>query len=1401
MKKISLSIILFFIGICICNITFAEKYRYNSNNNNNKSLNSTTAGCAMATGSTELDLNNVRALIHTGGDMWWDLVNGTSGAKYEVPNGSGKMSLFAGAIWIGGTDVNGQLRLCALRFRDSGTDYWPGPLISRNGPEKASVTSDICAKYDKHFVITRNEVSEYRAWYNTPDSLKSVLYPNYSTPNIIKDWPAHGDVAAGYEYNLAPFKDVDNDGFYNYNNGDYPFFDLDGELPCGTNLRSERLYGDKTLWWVYNDKGNIHTESGGNAIGMEIRAQAFAFSTNDELNNMTFYNYVIINRSTFTLQDTYFGIWTDADLGEATDDYVGCDVARGLGYVYNGDEMDGDGNNRSYGVQPPACGLDFFEGPYMDPDGLNNPKGSAYCDASINGLNFYDTDPNIPEVDKNLAIDDERWGMRRFIYFNNASGAMGDPSTAVDYYNYLRGFWKDNTPLRFGGTGHSASGTVSDFMFPGYPTTDPCGWGTGGVQMGDWSEKLENNQVGDRRFVQSAGPFTLEPGARNDVTVGVVWARATSGGAWGSVMAMQKADEKAQKLFENCFKVVDGPDAPELNIIELDKKFIFHIYNLKGSNNYENIPEDYVGKDPFIVCPDNDANCDKEYKFEGYQVFQLKDESCSVNDIEDADKARLVFQCDIKNDASQLVNFEFNEELGGSTPIEKVNGQNKGIKHSFEILNDEFAKGDKRLVNHKTYYFVAIAYAYNQFKKYDPQDASSLDGQKKPYLSGRKGASGSIKTYSVIPHISNPRDNGTILNSTYGDGPKIIQLEGFGCGENALDLTQKTIDKIMAGYPWKADSVEYDNGKGPVEIKVVDPLNVVADDFVLKFDSVPSGNAGTNPYLGIIKKAKWVVYKKSDAGDPSKWIWSNSWISLTDIENEQLIPSWGISIKIKQVQQPGDDRSTEKNGFIEATMEFTDPAKPWLSFMSDGEECDPFNWIRAGTLKDATNLTCADYYNNSIPFDKSEYFEQILEGAWTPYLMASKDNIVKNVDMDVYQAQKYGLSFFSSQALLKFATYRYPSIDLVITSDKSKWTRSPVVETCEYDTTGHVFGIGMSEGSQWKFALRKHSSVDKSGLVYATDTSSSNDENSPNYIGSTGMGWFPGYAIDVETGERLNIVFGEDSRYPGENGRDMLWNPTGNTATDLYWATGGSQGDILFGGKHYIYIFGHSLKDSTSSEFMPAYDAGKRFYKQLIKVTTNLDSKKRDIWKNAIWVSIPLVNPQYANNSSSSPYGFIKSDVKIRIRMANPYCKSINTFAKDSTLTQNNNLPLYLFSTQDMSATKNDLKTAQNSLNLIRVVPNPYYGYCEYEKSQTENKIKITNLPQKCTISIYNVGGTLVKRFKKDSPLSYQDWDLRNDYGISIASGVYIIHIDAPGIGEKILKWFGALRPLDLNSF
>ena len=60
----------------------------------------------------------------------------------------------------------------------------------------------------------------------------------------------------------------------------------------------------------------------------------------------------------------------------------------------------------------------------------------------------------------------------------------------------------------------------------------------------------------------------------------------------------------------------------------------------------------------------------------------------------------------------------------------------------------------------------------------------------------------------------------------------------------------------------------------------------------------------------------------------------------------------------------------------------------------------------------------------------------------------------------------------------------------------------------------------------------------------------------------------------------------------------------------------------------------------------------------------------------------------------------------------------------------------------DLKTETNSNEAAVNALDLINVVPNPYYAYSAYEKNQIENRVKFTNLPEKCTIRIYTVSGT-----------------------------------------------------------
>jgi hypothetical protein len=149
----------------------------------------------------------------------------------------------------------------------------------------------------------------------------------------------------------------------------------------------------------------------------------------------------------------------------------------------------------------------------------------------------------------------------------------------------------------------------------------------------------------------------------------------------------------------------------------------------------------------------------------------------------------------------------------------------------------------------------------------------------------------------------------------------------------------------------------------------------------------------------------------------------------------------------------------------------------------------------------------------------------------------------------------------------------------------------------------------------------------------------------------------------------------------------------------------------------------------------------------------------------------------------------------------------------------NKNMPAYQFRLNASDAVLENLatgadarKTYQDSLlAAINVVPNPYYSYSKYETtSQLETKVRIVNLPtgiengvkQGCIIRIYTVDGTLVRTLGP-TPVNATtiDWDLHNHTGIPIAGGMYLIHVSVPGIGERVIKWFGTMRPVDLNSF
>jgi hypothetical protein len=100
-----------------------------------------------------------------------------------------------------------------------------------------------------------------------------------------------------------------------------------------------------------------------------------------------------------------------------------------------------------------------------------------------------------------------------------------------------------------------------------------------------------------------------------------------------------------------------------------------------------------------------------------------------------------------------------------------------------------------------------------------------------------------------------------------------------------------------------------------------------------------------------------------------------------------------------------------------------------------------------------------------------------------------------------------------------------------------------------------------------------------------------------------------------------------------------------------------------------------------------------------------------------------------------------------------------------------------------------DNSLAKNEIESVNVFPNPYYAVNSEEINKYNRFVTFTHLPQKAKVRLFDLAGTLVKVIEKDSPQQYLRWDLANERGFPVASGLYIAYIELPELGEtKILK-------------
>ncbi len=127
--------------------------------------------------------------------------------------------------------------------------------------------------------------------------------------------------------------------------------------------------------------------------------------------------------------------------------------------------------------------------------------------------------------------------------------------------------------------------------------------------------------------------------------------------------------------------------------------------------------------------------------------------------------------------------------------------------------------------------------------------------------------------------------------------------------------------------------------------------------------------------------------------------------------------------------------------------------------------------------------------------------------------------------------------------------------------------------------------------------------------------------------------------------------------------------------------------------------------------------------------------------------------------------------------------------------------PNDVFTFSTTAAGRNNATLAKSEMQRIKAVPNPYFTRSTYELNQFNRQLKFTHLPERCTIRIFTLGGELIRRIDKNDTSSQVIWDLETDRGLPVGSGIYVFHVDAPGVGTHVGKVAVFMEKERLNNF
>ncbi|MFN7241614.1 MAG: T9SS type A sorting domain-containing protein [Chitinophagales bacterium] len=354
----------------------------------------------------------IRTGLTTMGDLWTEKSLTSGGLEYpkrtsqEMVNGIRAISpIFAGGIWLSAKNGS-QLKVSAMSYRTpiNKAHFFPGPIRLSD----ASVHPQSCTVFDKIWRVQKLDIKTHI------NNWASGALPILNIPTEISDWPAKGNkkfTTVPITDDMAPFADVNGNGIYDPEYGDYPI-----------------IKGDESFFAVFNDISSGRLDSIEKPIGVEVHLMTSTF--NDfRLNSFgtaLFQDCRIIKKTPNDVSEFILGLYVDSDLGNFNDDYIGCDTASNTGYTYNGDNFDENaGSVRGYLDNPPIAITSF----------INAKMGS-------------------------------------FTFHRNGSNqSLSNPNNSVEYRNFMEGKTRTGTNFSVSADALGLGSPITKFCFLGNPSS------------------------------------------------------------------------------------------------------------------------------------------------------------------------------------------------------------------------------------------------------------------------------------------------------------------------------------------------------------------------------------------------------------------------------------------------------------------------------------------------------------------------------------------------------------------------------------------------------------------------------------------------------------------------------------------------------------------------------------------------------------------------------------------------------------------------------------------------------------------------------------------------------------------------------------------------------------------